>query len=236
MSSASRIVGTTSTHSTKRCSTVPRVASACASRVDHDEGHALHGVVEQLLLAEPVVAQKVAVVGAEDDQRVVEPAAGGHGVEQAPQVVVELADQPLVHRAHGADAVVALETHALFLLPVRGQHRVRVAQLGVAAHHRQALIGRVHRVVRRRRHVGPVRLHVAQVQHPRLAAHVAHEGDRLVGHVRGLGVRLLNARRQVHVAHVPAAQTLAVRAVGRRSRSRSTDPRCRSRWARRYAG
>src|SRR3712207_7942228 len=39
-------------------------------RVVEQEGHALDAVVEQLLLAEPVVAEVVAVVGGEHHQRV----------------------------------------------------------------------------------------------------------------------------------------------------------------------
>ena len=56
-------------------------------------------VVEQVLLAEPVITEEVPMVGAEDDQRVVEPPAAGHVLEQAAEVGVELRDQPLVRRA-----------------------------------------------------------------------------------------------------------------------------------------
>jgi hypothetical protein len=35
-----------------------------------DERDALHGIVEVLLLSEPVIAQVIAVVGGKDDQRI----------------------------------------------------------------------------------------------------------------------------------------------------------------------
>ena len=44
--------------------------------------------MEDLLLAEPVVAEIVAVVGGEHDERVIEEAARFHVVEQAPELVV----------------------------------------------------------------------------------------------------------------------------------------------------
>ena len=57
-----------------------------AARVGHDERHLLHGVVELFLLAEPVVAEIVAVVGGEDDQRVVQPAGIGQRLRRVAAV------------------------------------------------------------------------------------------------------------------------------------------------------
>ncbi|CUI26918.1 Uncharacterised protein [Achromobacter xylosoxidans] len=180
-------------------------------RVHDDEGHPLHGVVEQFLLAQPVVAQEIAMVRREHDERVAHQARAFHVVEQPPQVVVELADQALVGRAHHAHALVGREADAFLVLAIGRHHRMRAGQFLAVAPHRQALVGRVALVVGRRRHVGPVRLDVAQVQHPGLAAALLHEAQRLVGHVGGFGVRLGHARRQVRVAHVPAADHLAAR-------------------------
>ena len=180
-----------------------------ASRVGHDEGHALHGIEELLLLAQPVVTQKVAVVGAENHQGVVQTAHARHLVEQAPEVVVQLLDEALVGRAHVAHHLVTRKGGTFLMLPVGRQHRVGVVQFRGALDRGQAMLVAVHRVVRRGRHVGPVRLHVAQVQHPRAAALAAHEVDGLVSHVGRLGVALLNAGGQVHVPHMPAADHLA---------------------------
>ena len=66
-----------------------------------------------------------------------------------------------------------------------------------------------HRVKRRRRDIGPVRLHVGKVQHPRRVALRADPVEREIGHVRGLGVLLGDARRQVHVAHLPSRREAA---------------------------
>ena len=62
---------------------------------------------------------------------------------------------------------------------------------------------------RRRRDVGPVRLHVGQMQHPRRSALRADPVEREVRHVGGLGMRLGDARRQVHVSHLPAGGNAA---------------------------
>ena len=42
------------------------------------------------------------------------------------------------------------------------------------------------------------------MQHPRRVALRADPVEREIGHVRGLGMRLRDARRQVHVAHLPS--------------------------------
>ena len=62
----------------------------------------------------------------------------------------------------------------------------------------------IERVVRRGREIGPVRLDVRQVQHPRRLALRPDPVERAIGEVRGLGVLLAHARRQVGVAHLPA--------------------------------
>ncbi len=68
--------------------------------IDHDEGHAHRLLVEHLLFAQPMVAQEIAMVGGEDDQRVVEPAGALHVGEQAAQPVVDLVDQAHIGRPH----------------------------------------------------------------------------------------------------------------------------------------
>ena len=68
---------------------------------------------------------------------------------------------------------------------------------------------RVHRVMRRGGHAGPVRLHEVEVQHPRLAAHRVDVANGLIGRVGRLGMRLRPARRQMHIAHVPPVDDVA---------------------------
>ena len=74
--------------------------------------------------------------------------------------------------------------------------------------------GAVQRVIGRRRHVGPVRLDVAEMQEPGLVALSLDEADRLARHVGGLGVLLFDPRRQAHIAHIPARELLAIGPVG----------------------
>ena len=148
------------------------------------------------------------MVGGEHDQRVLHQARAFHVIEQASQMVVQLPDQALVGRTHHAHAIVAGKTDALLVLPIGGHHRMRILQLGKVAAHGQALVRAVAPMVGIRCHVGPVRLHIAQMQHPGLAAAPLHEVQRLVRHVGGLGMRLGHARRQMHIAHVPAADHL----------------------------
>jgi hypothetical protein len=63
-------------------------------------GSADHRFVEHLLLAQPVVAQVVAVVGGEDDHRVVHQTALLHEGEEPAELVVDLLDQTHVARHH----------------------------------------------------------------------------------------------------------------------------------------
>jgi hypothetical protein len=180
-------------------------------RIVEQEGHALDAVVEQLLLPEPVVTEVVAVVRAEHHQRVPPPAEPLHGFPHPAEVAVELRDQALVGRADGRHRLVAGEVHRHLLALELAQHGVRAgAALGFAAHHGQAVLGAEHRVVGRRGDVGPVRLHVGQVQHPGSVALMLHEADRHIGGVGRLAVLFPHAGREARVAHLPAGQ----RAVG----------------------
>ena len=80
--------------------------------VEDDERHPLHRVVEQLLLAEPVVAEVVAMIGGEHDQRVLEQVARFHRVEQAPQFVV--IDQVTLLEAEEGEPVTLTVTLSTF--------------------------------------------------------------------------------------------------------------------------
>ncbi|KAG0755033.1 hypothetical protein G6F22_020746 [Rhizopus arrhizus] len=88
----------------------------CGRRVHYDEGNPLHGVVEQFLFAQPVVAQEVAMIRREHDQRVLHQPRAFHIVEEPAQVVVQLPDQALIGGPHHAHAFVRGEADAFFLL------------------------------------------------------------------------------------------------------------------------
>ena len=88
------------------------------SRVDHDEGHALHGVVEEFFFTEPVIAQKVAVVGTKDDEGVIQATHLIHFLEESAQFIIELFDESLVGRAHVPDHFVSRKGLALFVLAI----------------------------------------------------------------------------------------------------------------------
>ena len=159
-----------------------------------------------------MVAEIVAVVRGEDHQRVLPPPEALQRLPHAAQMMVELRDQPLVGRAHRRDAVVVLEGLRHFLVLEFAQDRVRgVAPFRGVPRHRQALVGRVHRVVRRGRDVGPMRLHIGQVQHPGCVALRLDEADRLVRRIGGLAVPFLHARGQAGMAHLPAVLRVARR-------------------------
>ncbi len=168
-----------------------------------------------------MVAQKVTVVGGEEDQRVVEAAELLEMVEQSAEPVVELLDQAHVGRPHDVRRVGALEGLRFLVLAIGREHGMLVDQFALVAIERQAILGPVHLVIGRRRHVGPVRLDVAEMQEPRFVAHVLDEAHGLARHVGGLGMLLGDARRQVHVAHLPARH----RTVGPVGRDHVVAPR-----------
>ncbi len=65
-------VGTRSIDSTSALLTVPRVDVGFRARIDDDQRNAGGGFVEELLFAEPVIAEIVAVIARENDHRRIE--------------------------------------------------------------------------------------------------------------------------------------------------------------------
>ena len=172
--------------------------------IAHDQGH-LHGrLVEQILLAQPVVAQVVAVIGGEHDQRAVEEAARLEEGHQHAQLVVDLLDQAHVDGNDFGAHLVARKRLAGVVFHEGAIDRMRIAALALRAHRRNDIVGPLHGVVRRRRDVGPVRLDVGQMQAPRLFSGLADEIDAAPGHIRRLGILLTHPRRLPRMAHRPA--------------------------------
>ena len=153
-----------------------RVAHGAARRVgrrggiEDDQRDLRRRLVEQVLLAQPVVAEIVAVVGGEHDQRVLEQAALFHEGEQAPELVVDLLDQAHVVR----DDLRAPRSRAKTAATRRSMKAAKtgcaLARSSSERDRRAARPRPVHAVVGRRRDVGPVRLDVGEVQAPGLVA------------------------------------------------------------------
>ena len=104
-----------------------------------------------LLLTEPVVAEIIAVVGGEDDQRVIEAVQRVEHLPDPTQVVVDLLHEPLIRGTNHPPHFVAHEIRAFFLLPVRGEHGMLVLELASFALDRRTLLDRIPRVIRCRR-------------------------------------------------------------------------------------
>jgi len=98
--------------------------------------HAQDRVVEKLLFSEPVIAQVVAVIGSEDDERVVPQVELVEQLPQPPEMIVDLADESHVDGLHRVDDLVAREIDALLVLAVGGIDRVRIVEFGPVAKRR----------------------------------------------------------------------------------------------------
>ena len=183
----------------------------CRIGIVDDHRQAQHAVVEQLLLAQPVVAEIVAVVRGQDDHRVVHPACPFHVLEQLAEMIVDLFDQAHIGRDHRLPHLVAAEALAVLVLLERGVDRVAGLALAFAAHRRDDIAGAVHGVVGRRRQIGPVRLDIGKMQAPvSVVAAFLHEVLRAPRHVGGLGMDFLHPCGQPGVAHFPAVDDVAV--------------------------
>src|SRR5438105_10253153 len=110
-----------------------------------DQGYALHRVVEVLLFTEPVIAQKIAVIGSKDDQRIFPATQSLELFPDAAEMIVDLLHQPLVGGPHGLPDFIAHEIGAFLLLAVGGEHGMRVIQLARIAYRRKALLERIAR-------------------------------------------------------------------------------------------
>ena len=173
-------------------------------------GTRTEGLVEELLFAQPVVAEIIPVVRGEDDHCVARPAAFLQIRDEPADLVVDLRNQPHVGGDHPLAHLVAAEHLGEPVLAVRGEHRVRVLAFGLAPHRGQDVLPAVHAVVRGGDDVRPVRLDVAQMQAPRRVARLLDELDGAGRRVGGLAVRLLDAGRPFRMPHQPPGQDLAV--------------------------
>ena len=90
--------------------------------------------MEQVLFAEPMIAQIVAVVGCEHDHGVLHPAGSFQILEQYAKLIVELLDQAHVCRDHALAHVVAREGSTDPMVLPGPVHRMIGHAFGVRAH------------------------------------------------------------------------------------------------------
>ena len=99
----------------------------------HDHGHAQHVlVVKRPLGDQAVLAQEVAVVGGEDDERVVGNAGGIERVEDAPDLVVDEAHHAVVGGQAAPDLLVAVQVRVEAVQPLPARLGV-VGEVGAAS-------------------------------------------------------------------------------------------------------
>ena len=130
-------------------------------RVNDDQRNARRLPVKQLFVAKPMVAQIVAMVAGEHDHRGVQRAPLIQEGHQASDLVVDLPHHAHIDRDDGRPHLVPAERLAFLATVIGGVDRMRVFQFAPITHGGQHIACRVHIVVGRRRHVGPVRLDVA---------------------------------------------------------------------------
>ena len=230
----------------------PRVASNSIARVAHDEGHVERLVEPAELVHDPVVAERLAMVGGEHHQRAGREARRVEHVEDAADLIVDLGHHAVVGRLELALFVRVVGRRDERVIDHQVEQRVLRALFGAGCGaHGLGYRRRVeHRVVgsgREKRRVGP---EVRNVREPRLAGTcpVVDEVEQPIREIRGLGVlgvvlraptgalgRPVDERAPV-VGHVDAGQRASSRATPR-GRPRGGSPPRRSREAhlRRYA-
>ena len=78
-------------------------------RIVNDQGHAHAFLVEKLLFAEPMVAEIIAVVAGDDDKSVFKQPAFVEEMPEPTEMIVDLLDQPHIHRDYGCAHLLARE-------------------------------------------------------------------------------------------------------------------------------
>ena len=179
---------------------------------DHRNPHAF--LVEQLLFAEPVVAQIVAVVAGERDHCVFHPALFLEEGEQAAHMVVDLLHQSHIGGDHRAPHLVAGEAPAVLMGHEGGVDGMRVPAFVLVTVGSGDGVGPVEAVIGGGRDIGPVRLDIGEVEAPGFLALPADELHRPAGHVGGLGVLGLHAGGQRGIAQIPSGELFAVGPLG----------------------
>ena len=171
--------------------------------------------MEQFLLPQPVVAKIIAMVAGEDDEGFIPLASFFQMLEKPAKMGVDLRDEAHIGGDHRAPACFLGEALAFAMGHEGGGHRVGGRALGFGAVGRWDVPRPIEGVVGRRRHIGPMRFDIRQVQAPPLIAGVVDKGQSPVGHISGFGMFLGHPRRQAGMAHGPTGDHLAVGVGGR---------------------
>ena len=175
-------------------------------RIDHDQRNLGRLLVEQILLAHPVIAEIVAMVRREHDHGGVEQAARFEELHQDAHLVVDLLDQAHIGRNDFFARLVARHVAGIAHVHIGGEHRMRVGALLLRADHRLDVLRPIHAGVGLRRDIGPVRLDVGQMQAPwpSVVLGFRNELHRAPRHVGRLGMLVRHARGLVGVHQQPA--------------------------------
>ena len=154
-----------------------------------------------------MIAQLLAVIAGEDDQGVVPLPGLLQVVEDAAELVVDLAHQAAIGGAHLGHLLLAHrraqrlavleETRLVDVVDIVAEQRVlpRLLLGARRAHHPGHVLGPIHRVIGRRRDVGRMRAVVAEMEEPRLAGAAAQIAEATLGEPGGVRQFLGNARR-----------------------------------------
>ncbi len=173
--------------------------------------------MKQVLLAHPVIAEIIAVVGGEDNHGGVEQAARFQKPHQDADLVVDLRDQPHIGRNDLLARLVARHVARVVHVHIGGEHRMRLLAFLLRADRRFDIARAIHAGIGFRRDIGPVRLDIGQVQAPwsPVSFRLRDEIHRAARHIRCLGILLGDAGGLVGVNQKPAVlQAAIVRGAG----------------------
>ena len=176
-------------------------------RRPHDQRDVRGLLVEVALEEQVVIAHQVAVIGVEDDDRVLAQAQPIQHAQQAADAVVQVCDVPVVEGASQRDLLGPQRMPRVLEVGAAELRRTLRHVLAVAPRRRHLVSG-VELVIGSRRVVGRVRLGEAAMQIERpvglRCVMLVQEADRLVGGPGGHVVRLRHRRgrgKDVVVAH-----------------------------------
>ena len=169
--------------------------------------------MEQILLAKPVVAKIITMVGGDDNHRVIHLPGIAKMREQMAHLIIDLLDQPHIGAKRGIAHLILPEGGADDIAGKGGIDRMLVDKFIGVPDHRHKAVRTIHVVIGRRHDIGPVRLDIGQMAHPgslALRRALVEEVDHLAGQPRCLGILLADIRRLVGIRIDPARGDIAI--------------------------
>ena len=179
------------------------------ARIGDDQRHFDGRLVEQVLLAQPVVAQIIAMVRGQHDHRVICLSGGVQVIQDASQMIVALLDQPHIGGNHLLTHLILLEGCGDLVVHERVKHGLRIFAFRVGSHRRRHIVRPEHVVIGRGHDVRPVRFDIADMRAPRPLG-LIHEAQGFTGQPRGLTVFLADIGGFIGIVEHPAAGDLAI--------------------------